>query len=227
MAADLRQGVAGWLDKVFWDEGHNLASLLTDNHAMVNDVLAPLYGVSSPGSTQLTWTEVPASERSGVLTQAGLLTAFAHQRNDAPVQRGVFVLDRLLCTPPPPAPPNVNLAAASAPAATKMTTRQMLEQTHTVGSCVGCHRTIDGAGFGFGNYDALGAYRTDVPQDWGYTPGAWGTSDDHDHEHKTGYNGSLRDHPEVLACSVRRHQFEAKQPLPLLALARCDALPAD
>jgi Protein of unknown function (DUF1592)/Protein of unknown function (DUF1588)/Protein of unknown function (DUF1595)/Protein of unknown function (DUF1585)/Protein of unknown function (DUF1587) len=158
-ASDLRQGVIGWLDKVFWDEGHTLSSFLTDNHALVNDALAPIYGVPTPGSKDLKWTEVPADQRSGILTQAGLLSAFAHQRNDAPVRRGVFVLDRLLCSAPPAPPTNVNTAAADSVVGSNLTTRQMLEQTHTVGACVGCHRSIDGAGFGFEHYDAVGAYR--------------------------------------------------------------------
>jgi Protein of unknown function (DUF1552) len=64
---------------------------------------------------------------------------------------------------------------------------------------------------------------TDVPADWGYVPGAWGTTDDHDHEHKTGYTGSLRDHPEAMACSVRRHQIESKQLADMLTLL--DATP--
>jgi hypothetical protein len=160
MANDLRQGVLGWVDKVFWDEGHTLSAFLTDKHAMVNDALAPVYGVKAPGSSQLTWTDVPADQRSGILTQAGLLAAFAHERNDAPVRRGVFVLDRLLCSPPPAPPINVNTAGAEAKAGANLTTRQMLEQTHTGATCVSCHKVIDGTGFGFENYDALGAYRT-------------------------------------------------------------------
>ncbi|MDX2019404.1 MAG: DUF1552 domain-containing protein [Deltaproteobacteria bacterium] len=64
---------------------------------------------------------------------------------------------------------------------------------------------------------------TEAPADWGYVPGAWGTTDDHDHEHKTGYAGSLRDHPEAMACSVRRHQIESRELSDMLALL--DATP--
>ncbi|MDX2019403.1 MAG: DUF1592 domain-containing protein [Deltaproteobacteria bacterium] len=160
MASALAQSTLSWVDKVFWDEGHTLSAFLTDNHAFVNDALAPIYGVKAPASSQLSWMEVPADQRSGILTQAGLLAAFAHQRNDAPVLRGVFVLDRLLCAPPAAPPINVNVGAAEAKPGAILTTRQMLEQTHTGPACAACHKVIDGAGFGFENYDAIGGFRT-------------------------------------------------------------------
>ncbi len=160
VAGDLRLATERFVDHIFWDEGHDLGSLLTDSHAYVNDNLAPIYGGASPGAT-LTWTQVDAKERSGILTQAGLMAGLAHERNGAPVLRGVFVLDRLLCTAPPPPPADINTALPVLTSDAKMTTRQQLELSHGSPTCAGCHSAIDGAGFGFENYDALGRFRTE------------------------------------------------------------------
>ncbi len=159
MAMALNEATERYVDRIFWDEGQTLKSLFTDNHAYVNSTLAPLYGSVATG-TDLVWTALDPLQRSGVLTQAGLMAGLAHERNDAPVLRGVFVLDRLLCQQPPPPPLSVNTSLPPLTAAGNQTTRQQLEASHNTPTCAACHKAIDGIGFGFGNYDALGQWRT-------------------------------------------------------------------
>jgi hypothetical protein len=158
VATAMVDSVKKFVEHAFWDEG-TLDAFLTDNHVYVNDALAGVYGVPKPGSTTMQLVAVDATQRAGVMTQAGLLAGFAHDVYDSPVLRGVFVLDRMLCAAPSPPPPNVNLtlpATISGP----MTTRQMFAQTHEQGTCAACHHQIDGIGFGFESYDAIGAWRT-------------------------------------------------------------------
>jgi hypothetical protein len=132
---------------------------MTDDHAWVNDDLAAIYGVAAPGTSTLTRVQLDPSQRSGILTNAGLMAAFAHQTADSPVLRGVFVLRNVMCKDLPPPPPGVN---TSPPASSggAMTTRQEFATQHEQGSCASCHHTIDGIGFGFEHYDAVGAWRT-------------------------------------------------------------------
>lgn len=157
--AAMIQSAQKFVDGVFFFGG-TLPMLLTDAHAWVNDSLAPLYGVASPGSAQLTLVSVDPNQRSGILTNAGLMAGMAHASQDSPVLRGVFVLDRLMCDPPPDPPAGVNMTVP-APAPTKPeTTRQIFATTHEQGTCAGCHHKIDGIGFGFEHYDAIGHYRT-------------------------------------------------------------------
>jgi hypothetical protein len=156
-ASALRDSASAYVDHLFWQKG-TLASLLTDRTAFVNDAIAPIYGVPATGSATLTLRDV--DERSGILTHAGLLAGFAHETSDAPVLRGVFILDRFLCSSPPPPPPGVPPLGGQMPGEQPMTTRQRLEMTHSQSTCLGCHASIDGIGFGFSAYDAIGAYRT-------------------------------------------------------------------
>lgn len=158
-AAALKQATRRYVDDLVWDQGHDLRALLTDDHAYVNAAIAPLYDLTA-GGTELARAPVDGTKRSGILTQAGLLAGFAHERTGAPVLRGVFVLDRLLCMPPPSPPRGVNTVLPDLTAATGLTTRQQLEQTHVKEECIQCHDAIDGVGFGFESFDAVGKFRT-------------------------------------------------------------------
>jgi hypothetical protein len=160
VAESLRDSAAKFVDHVFWDMGGSLDALLMDNGAYVNDDIASIYGLPKTGASELEWRQTDATRRSGILTQAGLLAGFAHETSDSPVLRGVFVMDRFFCSPPPPPPPSVNLAVPEATnSSTPMTTRDRFAQTHEQGTCASCHHTIDGFGFGFSHYDAVGAWR--------------------------------------------------------------------
>jgi hypothetical protein len=79
---------------------------------------------------------------------------------DSPILRGIYVLRELLCTPPPPPPANVPALEPPAASDAPKTTRQRVEETHSRGSCLACHATIDGVGFMFSQYDALGQFRS-------------------------------------------------------------------
>jgi Protein of unknown function (DUF1592)/Protein of unknown function (DUF1588)/Protein of unknown function (DUF1595)/Protein of unknown function (DUF1587)/Protein of unknown function (DUF1585) len=154
----LQQSAEMYVDNIFFGEG-TLSALLTDSHAYVNDVLAPIYGVPSPGP-DLQLVPVDPAQRSGILTNAGLLAGFAHQTTDSPVFRGVFVLSRLMCSAPPPPPKGVNTSLPAMSSGAPLTTRQEFATQHEQGGCAGCHHMIDGIGFGFEQYDAVGQFRT-------------------------------------------------------------------
>jgi hypothetical protein len=158
-ASALRASAEQYVSYLFWERG-DFQSLFTDTKAFVNDELSWIYGVAAPGSSALTLVDVDRTQRAGILTLAGLLAGFAHETSDAPVLRGVFVLDRLLCDSPPPPPKGVPPLQTESDAGGPMTTREIVEKTHVKAECVACHDAIDGIGFGFGHYDAVGAYRT-------------------------------------------------------------------
>ncbi len=153
--AALAESTKLFAEHQFWNG--SFESLLTEPRAFVNDTLAPLYGVAKPGA--MTLVDLDSKQRAGLLTQTGFLATKAHEKFDAPILRGVFVLERFLCAPPPPPPPDV----ADIPPAegeTPKTTRQRIEASHSSGGCKNCHDTIHGVGFLFNNYDAVGAWRT-------------------------------------------------------------------
>jgi hypothetical protein len=104
--------------------------------------------------------DVGADRRAGILTQAGVLAALAKPQFDSPVFRGLFVLQYLMCEQMPPPPPDVPPLADPKAGDPPRTTRQRQEQSHSPPTCAACHKRIDGIGFGFEHYDAVGHWRT-------------------------------------------------------------------
>jgi hypothetical protein len=70
-------------------------------------------------------------------------------------------LENLLGTPPPPAPPGVevNLDQPPVPGAAPATLRQRMEQHRANPSCGACHGVIDPIGIALENFDAVGKWR--------------------------------------------------------------------
>ncbi len=154
------------IDDVVWKGDGDLRKLFTADYSFMNKDLATFLGI--PGASamssamfsrvQLAPTGPPGTtQRMGVLTQAGLMSAQAKLAETSPVLRGKFVLEQTLCLELPPPPPNV--ANALPPADPKATTRQRYEQ-HAKAECASCHRLLDPIGFALENFDAVGRWRS-------------------------------------------------------------------
>ena len=91
---------------------------------------------------------------------AAVLAMGSDGERTSPVERGAWVLRKLLHQPPPPAPPNV-------PQLTRLTAgkiypaRELLAAHQEQAQCAQCHRKIDPIGFGLENFDAAGMWRTE------------------------------------------------------------------
>jgi len=140
----------------------SFASLLTADHSYLNQDLAGYYGLDPTGLTsaftRVVFTSSTRRDR-GLLAHGTLLNGYARPDASSPTQRGHLVRSRLLCQPVPPPPANVNTTLQ--PAATARTTRQRIENEHSLGACDSCHRLMDPIGFGFEHYDGFGRYRDD------------------------------------------------------------------
>ncbi len=115
--------------------------------------------VSSSGLTRVT---LPAdSPRRGLLGHASILTITANGVETSPVKRGVWLLEKVFGTPPPPAPPDVPPIEPDIRGAT--TIRQQLEKHRSVQACADCHAKIDPLGFALEAYDPIGHLRSAYP----------------------------------------------------------------
>ncbi|HVV88714.1 MAG TPA: DUF1592 domain-containing protein, partial [Kofleriaceae bacterium] len=135
----------------------DLATLLSSNEAYVDDGLASLYGVAGPGPGMMVRTQLPGNQRAGMMTQAAFLSVFGKADRSAPILRGVFILDRLLCAPPDPPPPGGGVIPPDLPSPT--TTRDFFANLTSPPGCQTCHSIINPIGFGFEHYDAIGRWR--------------------------------------------------------------------
>jgi Protein of unknown function (DUF1588)/Protein of unknown function (DUF1592)/Protein of unknown function (DUF1595)/Protein of unknown function (DUF1587)/Protein of unknown function (DUF1585) len=153
--SSLRQSLTQFLDASYFGAEGTFQRLFTDPNVWVNATLAPVYGGQAPLNDFQPQT-LP-DPRAGLLTQPALLTLLSHSDQTAPVIRGVFVRERILCLPVAPPPPTVN--AVPPDPDPNATTRERFREHTEQAACSGCHQLIDGVGFGFERYDQLGRYR--------------------------------------------------------------------
>lgn len=140
-------------------EDRSLLEFLDAEYTFLNARLAGLYGIQGPPGDAFQRVSLKGGQRGGLLTQAGILTLTSNPSRTSPVKRGKWVLENILGTPPPPPPPNVPELEEGDQAASSGTLRQRLEQHRENPNCASCHARMDPIGFGFENYDAIGAWR--------------------------------------------------------------------
>jgi hypothetical protein len=156
------QTFAHWLR-----ERESLTRLLKSDSVVINGLLAGYYGIPGVQGDAFRRVALPAeSPRGGLLSMAAILAMGGNGDQTSPVERGAWVLRKLLNDPPPPAPPNV--PQLNRLAGRPLSTRERIAQHQEDAQCTQCHRKIDPIGFGLENFDAAGKWRTvdqrpDVP----------------------------------------------------------------
>jgi hypothetical protein len=139
-------------------EDRSVLEFLDANHTFVNERLARHYGVPGVRGDEFRRVEFPDGLRGGLITQASVLSVTSNPTRTSPVKRGKWVLEQVLGTPPPPAPPNVPELEAQEGQLTG-SLRQRMEQHRRDPNCATCHERMDPLGFGLENYDPIGAWR--------------------------------------------------------------------
>ena len=140
-------------------EDRPLLDLTDGKFTFVNERLAKHYGIPNIAGRKFQRVELDGAQRSGVITQASVLTVTSYPTRTSPVQRGLWVLENFLATPPPAPPANVP-PLDEAKIGTAMSLRQQLESHRADPGCAVCHSKMDPVGFGLENYDAVGAWRS-------------------------------------------------------------------
>jgi hypothetical protein len=144
---------------------HNgsLTRLLKSDEIHVNGLLATYYGIEGISGDAFQKVKLPAnSPRGGLLGMAAILAMGSNGERTSPVERGAWVLRKLLHNPPPPAPPNV--PQLDRLAGKPISPRERLLAHQEEPQCLQCHRKIDPIGFGLENFNAAGKWR-DVDHD--------------------------------------------------------------
>jgi mono/diheme cytochrome c family protein len=140
-------------------EDRSVMDLLGADFTFLNARLARHYGIPGVEGPEMRRVALSDPRRGGVLTMAAVLTATSNPTRTAAVKRGKWVLETILGTPPPPPLPDAGELKDETAADRKLSLRQRLEKHRADPSCAACHRKMDPIGFGFENYDAIGAWR--------------------------------------------------------------------
>ncbi|MCU0708959.1 MAG: DUF1592 domain-containing protein [Pirellula sp.] len=135
-----------------------LTHFVHSDFTFLNARLAKHYGI--PGIDGMEMRKVtlpPDSHRGGLLTMGSVLKVTANGTTTSPIIRGAWVLERLLGTPPPKPPSDVEAIEPDIRGAT--TIREQLAKHRDVESCAICHRKIDPPGFALESFDVIGGWR--------------------------------------------------------------------
>jgi hypothetical protein len=135
-----------------------IGELLKSDTVVINDLLADFYGIDRVRGPHFREVEVPADQpRGGLLGMAAILAMGSDGQRSSPVERGAWVMRKMLHDPPPPAPANV--PQLSRHAGKLLSARELLTAHMEEPQCYQCHRKIDPIGFGLEHFDAVGKWR--------------------------------------------------------------------
>jgi len=139
-------------------ENRSLLELLDADYTFLNQRLAEHYGVKNVYGSQFRRVAITDPNRRGLLGQGTVLLVTSYPNRTSVVQRGKWVLENLLGTPPPPPPANIpDLKAA--PNGKVLTMRDQMQVHRANPVCAACHSRMDPIGFALENYDGTGKWR--------------------------------------------------------------------
>jgi mono/diheme cytochrome c family protein len=141
-------------------DDRSILELLDSNYTFLNQRLAEHYGIRNIYGSQFRRVALSDPNRGGLLGQGSILTVTSYPNRTSVVQRGKWILESLLGTPPPPPPPGIPELKPHGKDGRALTTREQMEQHRADATCAACHSRMDPLGFALENYDGVGRWRT-------------------------------------------------------------------
>jgi mono/diheme cytochrome c family protein len=134
--------------------------LLDSDWTMLNRPLAKHYGIAGPRSSEFERVALRREDRrGGLLGQGAFLLSNSNGETAHPIKRAVWILDRLLDSPPAPPPPDVPELDAESPDLAGLSLKQQLAAHRDKEACGNCHRGIDPWGVPLENFNAIGLWQ--------------------------------------------------------------------
>ncbi len=124
-------------------EDRSVLDLLDADYTFVNERLARHYGIPNVYGPDFRRVPVPSDARRGLLGQGSMLLVTSNANRTSPVQRGKWILENLLGSPPPLPPPNVPPLKENSSGAAGASVRERMEEHRANPACGGCHKIMD------------------------------------------------------------------------------------
>ncbi len=140
-------------------EDRNVLDLLRADYTYLNERLARHYGVPNVYGSHFRKVMITDDARRGLLGQGSLLTVTSVATRTSPVQRGKWILENILSTPPNPPPANVPPLKENGVGGKGQSVRERMEAHRANPACASCHKVLDPYGFALDHFDGIGAYR--------------------------------------------------------------------
>ena len=141
-------------------EDRSVLDLLEADYTFVNERLAKHYGIPGIYGPDFRRVTVPSDARRGLLGQGSMLLVTSNANRTSPVQRGKWILENILGSPPPLPPPNVPPLKESVVGVKPTSVRDRIEEHRSNPVCAACHKIMDPIGLALENFDGTGQWRT-------------------------------------------------------------------
>jgi hypothetical protein len=141
-------------------EDRSVLDLLDADYTFVSERLAKHYGISGIYGPDFRRVPVPLDARRGLLGQGSILLVTSNANRTSPVQRGKWILENILGSPPPLPPPNVPPLKENTSGVAATSVRERMEEHRSNPACAGCHKIMDPIGLALENFDGIGQWRT-------------------------------------------------------------------
>ena len=157
----LRQGFRRETEMLFDSvlrENRSTLDLLAADYTFVNERLARHYGIPGIRGSRFRRVQLDQEARGGLLGHGSILTVTSYGNRTSPVNRGKWVLENILGTPPPPPPPDVP-ELETGEGGEVLSMREAMEAHRANPVCASCHQLMDPVGLSLENFDAIGRWR--------------------------------------------------------------------
>ncbi len=134
--------------------------LLDSDWTVLNRSLARHYRMIGPRSSKFERVALRGDQRrGGLLGQGAFLLSNSDGEQSHPIKRAVWILDRLLDSPPAPPPPDVPELDSENPDLAGLSLKEKLAAHRDKEACGNCHRGIDPWGVPLGKFNAVGLWQ--------------------------------------------------------------------
>jgi hypothetical protein len=141
-------------------EDRSVLDLLDADYTFVNERLAKHYGIPGVYGPDFRRVTVPSDARRGLLGQGSMLLVTSNANRTSPVQRGKWILENILGSPPPLPPANVPPLKESVVGVKPTSVRDRMEEHRNNPVCAACHKIMDPIGLALENFDGTGHWRS-------------------------------------------------------------------
>jgi hypothetical protein len=159
---DFEKELELFISSIF-DADRPVHDLLTADHTYINERLSLHYGLNLVRGGQFQRVKLSDEQRFGLLGKGAVLMTTSYANRTSPVIRGAYILDKLIGTPPPAPPPNVEAFPEIAEGQEHVTVRERLESHRDNPACRSCHSVIDPLGLALENYNSIGQWQDKDP----------------------------------------------------------------
>lgn len=155
----LSESVIATFQDHFWTQKKSVAELFTTTRFMVNPTVARLLGATVSGTALQPLDVAALPQRVGLMAHPGVIAGMGDREIGSFVNRGKYLMERLLCRNPAAVPDEVATAIEAFNAETTgLNEHERAEIRMGRPRCWGCHSQFEPLAFGFSRFDGAGRY---------------------------------------------------------------------